>query len=136
MAHTTQVIQRCIRGNPPHPPEKIALFCIEARTCPVHPPEGLHGQLFGCGPISHDSDDPAEHFALVLPEQALERVRVSRCELLQHLHSHALHLPLLSQGAQGYMLFCRISKTKEPPLTTPKQKRPGLSAGRFVLLKP
>ena len=50
--------------------------------------EGLHGQLFGCGRIADDAQNPAVDRALMLAEERLKGVEIAIAEPLQHGAGH------------------------------------------------
>src|SRR5713226_4055021 len=138
-----QMVERCIRRDPPGPSAKVPLRS-EPCVSPIDTPKCFHRQVFRYPPVPDNTNDPAVHLALELPEQCLEGFEVACREPLQQLHlsfsiiPYWFHAPGVSFFFSGRTLSRAVAEGFFAPAMSgtqndsPRKKRPGSHAVRGV----
>src|SRR6266849_6279963 len=84
-----QMIERCIRRDPPSPGTEVPLR-IKPCVSPIDSPKCFHRQVFRYPSVANNTHNPAANLALELPEQSLESFEVALREPVQQFHFPSL----------------------------------------------
>src|SRR6266849_55415 len=111
-----QMVERCIRRNPPGPGTEVPLR-MEACVSPIDSPKCFHRQVFRYPSVADNTHNPAVNLALELPEQSLESFEVALREAVQHFHFTSL-CSLTDQWQDWFHFFLNacLGRGRDPRL--------------------